>query len=325
MNKWMAALVCGLVSAGCTKAPDFSGVELERAKPVQRTDNFQAAAGNGQALIGVGNGGVVVSSLDQGQSWSRATLSGPSSLIAATTCADGRFVALDFYRKLHVGDAQGKQFNQQALPDDVQPMSVACDLRGRIWVVGSFTTILWSDDGGASWDRQDLGEDAFLTTVQFLDAEHGVITGEFGALLQTADGGATWERAAPIPNDFYPYAAWFATPTEGWVSGIAGVILHTSDGGASWTEQTNESGAPMYALVNTGAQLVAVGAAGQVVALHDDRWQRVPGTPSVPAYLAAGASLSPDALLIAGAAGALKVMQLPSPSVAIQGQSLAAQ
>lgn len=306
----LLAVACGLGLAGCAPAPDLRAAQAERVKPVQRYDNFQAAASNGRQLVSAGGGGVLVTSADGGATWTRVQLPAPSSIVGMSACADGRFAALDFYRRVWIGDAQASQWQPQAIDADFNPVAISCAPDNRLWVVGSFSTVLVSADGGKSWTAQPPGEDAILTTVQFVDAQQGFIGGEFGTLLVTRDGGATWTKQAGLPDDFYPYALHFADAQRGWVSGLAGAILHTQDGGQTWSAQANPSGAAMYALLGVGEQLMGLGAGGRVLRLSQDAWTPVEDAPRFPSYLAAGAPLQPAALLVAGAGGALSVLKL---------------
>ncbi|EWS54691.1 YCF48-related protein [Methylibium sp. T29] len=204
-----ALLASSLALAACVQAPDFGPVQAERAKPVQRNDTFQAASNNGKVLVaGTASGAIVVSS-DVGKSWARQELAGPASVIALAACPDGGFVGIDFYRKLWIGDAAGQQWKAVPLDKQVDPMAVTCDPKGRIWVAGSHSTVLSSADRGATWNKQDFGEDAILTTIQFVDEQRGYITGEFGTVLTTSDGGANWTPLPAIAGDFYPYSTVF--------------------------------------------------------------------------------------------------------------------
>lgn len=297
-----------LAMAGCTQAPDLNVVHAERAKPVLRFDTFQSAANNGKVLVAGSAGGAIVASADRGGTWTRQQLPSPASIIALTRCPDGSFAGLDFYRKVWIGDASGQKWQSRDIKTANNVLALACDPGNRLWVVGSRTSIQSSADKGASWRGIDLGEDAILTTVQFLDAKRGVITGEFGILVTTADGGATWQQQAKIPGDFYPYSAVFTDTQHGWVSGLAGVFLYTADGGKTWTKQINQTGAPMYALVKVGEELYGLGVGGLMVMLRGNEWLRFNHGKSVPAYLAAGVAVDSQSLLVTGAAGALHVV-----------------
>jgi len=308
-----ASLLTPLLLAGCMQVPDLAAVKAEGAKPVLRTDFFQSAASNGKVLVAGTTAGVLVSSSDGGRHWTRQVLAGPASVIALTNCPDGSFVGLDFYRKLWLGDAEGKQWSAQPLDKALNALAVNCDVAGRIWVVGSNTTLLSSSDRGAHWTHTKLGGDAILTTVQFVDATRGFITGEFGIVMTTQDGGANWTKQAKLPEDFYPYSALFVDAQRGWASGLGGVIQTTADGGKTWTRQANRSGAPLYALLRHGDQIYGVG--GNQIAVHrGEAWERYEQSPASPAPLVAGAALDSGALLLAGAGGALHVI---TPSVRV--------
>ena len=104
---------------------------------------------------------------------------------------------------------------RQALPEMTEPQAMTCDSANVIWVTGGFSTIVHSADAGASWETWSLDEDLYLTTIQFLDQQHGVVSGEFGTVLLSADGGVTWNRASDLPDSFYPQSAYFTSPAKG--------------------------------------------------------------------------------------------------------------
>jgi len=322
----IVGLAGSLVLAACQHQPDLSEVEAQREAPVQRYDAFLAAANNGRVLATAGQGGTVLVSADGGANWQRQQLEAPASIIDMASCPDQQLVALDFYGRVWLSDdAAAAKWSSHALPEDLQPMAVSCDPSGRLWVVGSFTTIASSTDGGQNWTTTDFGEDAFFNTVQFTDAMHGFITGEFGTVMATADAGETWEPLPPLDGEFYPYAALFTDPQTGYVAGIGGVMRVTHDGGQTWAEQVNETGAPMYDIVAVAGDVVGIGAGGRLMVHQGDRWMAPAGIPAVPVSLATGAPAGQDALLVAGSGGALQLValvpgaQLGMAAVAQQG------
>ena len=124
-----------------------------------------------------------------------------------------------------------------------------------------------------SWNEESFGDDAQLTSVQFLDESTAFITGEFGMVLKTSDGGASWERIADIPGEFYPQAAHFVDAERGWAVGLNGAILHTSDGGESWQSQDSGVNIPLYGITGAGETLYAVGENGFVLRYAAGSWQ----------------------------------------------------
>lgn len=314
----LITLLASLALAGCMQAPDLTAIRSEAAKPVLRTDSFQSASSNGRVLVAGTSSGVLVTSVNGGRTWTRQSLAGPASVIALTNCPDGRFVGLDFYRKLWLGDAEGQHWKAMPLDKALNALAVHCDPAGRLWVVGSNTTLLASSDSGASWSQRKLGGDAILTTVQFVDDKHGFITGEFGIVMTTVDGGANWTKQAKIPEDFYPYSTLFVDAQRGWASGLGGMVQATVDGGKTWKRQVNDSGTPLYALLRHGDQLYGIGG-NQIAVQRGEAWVRDERSPTAPVPLVAGAALDSGALLLAGMGGALHVIA-PSVRVAQAGK-----
>lgn len=291
--------------AGCNVAANLDAVSTVKKAPILRSDQFQSVAGNGKLLVGVGSNGVIASSDNDGATWKRTVLPGVSSLIGVAVCPDGSWAALDFYRKVWVADPAASNWDARELTSRANPLAIACDSKGQYWVVGSRTTLLSSADKGASWKSQDFGEDAILMSIQFLDADNGIITGEFGNLLTTKDGGNSWQRGKKIPNDFFPHAALFTDTRTGWVSGLAGVILHTTDGGNTWIKQPGGVGAPMYALAKHKDQMYAMGINGLVLKLTAGEWTLIEGRPAP--YLRSALSLGDKGMLVAGGGGTLQL------------------
>ncbi len=301
-------LVAGLsLVSGCQRKDDDSILARQRLQVIKRTDQFQATAANGKIAVIVG-GGVVVTADLQGGALARTVLPGTPALIDVAACADGSFVALDFYRKVWLAGGDGRTWTAQAIPGSWRPLALTCDARNRIWVVGSGTTIASSTDRGVSWAQRDLKQDAMFNTVQFVDGGNGFITGEFGAVYRTADGGATWTAEARISSDFYPYAAHFITASEGYVAGIAGAMLRTRDAGKTWAKLDNPSALPQFGLTQAGGAMYSVGIGGSVQRLDGDLWRPVDYNGRSPNFLRALMPVSGDRLLIAGASGAMQMV-----------------
>jgi photosystem II stability/assembly factor-like uncharacterized protein len=312
-------MICALWVAACTQARDDKALNAERERTVQRYDTFLAAASNGKHLSSAGGNGVLVTSVDGGKTWTRDMLPSPSSVVAMSACPDGTFAALDFYRKVWIRDAQARNWQPRRVEGNFNPLAITCDARNFLWVVGSFSTIVSSSDHGNSWNARPPGLDAILTSMQWVDADHGYIAGEFGTLLATHDGGATWAKQAGLPAELYPYSLVFTDIQHGWVSSLAGTILHTADGGKTWVMQTNATGVPLYALLNVGAQVYGVGGGGRVLKFEGYQWVTVANTLQASIDLVAGAHLESRGLLVAGSAGTLQVVNL-SPAVAQKAQ-----
>ena len=319
LSGWLIALsfLAFITLSGCTQKNEDNALAIKKQMSVRRTDQFQAAATNQKKAVVVG--GQIIMSLDlQNNDRTRITLPGTPALIDVASCADGSFVALDFYRKVWITDSNATNWSPKPISGDWRPLAITCDLKNRIWVVGSFSTIASSADHGASWQEVDFKEDAMFNTVQFVDEMHGFITGEFGAVYHTVDGGATWLADYKIPDDFYPYAALFTSPTEGYVSGLTGKMLTTKNAGKSWEKLENPSGLPQFGLAKQGGIIYSVGINGSLQKLQNQQWMPVKHDAESTAYLRAVSPLGTDRLLIAGATGAMQIVQLVSTENKVQ-------
>jgi len=295
---------------GCEAPLNMAGVDSARENPIHRTDRYQAIATHGSNVVVVGNQGIIISSPDFGTTWRRVELSDWPALIDVTVCPDGRFVALAFAPMIFVSDDSGISWTARPIPSTENPQALTCAPNNRIWVVGAFTNRWSSTDGGATWLEATDDEDAILTTVQFFDANSGVITGEFGTVMTTTNGGETWNRMPVLVEEFYPQATYFRDPETGWIAGLGGVILHTSDGGENWVSQETETVVPLYGLEDIAGTVFAVGGEGTLLKLKDNVWRAVNHGKRIRLYIRAIRALDSARAIIAGVGGTLHIVDI---------------
>jgi photosystem II stability/assembly factor-like uncharacterized protein len=309
-------IILAAMLVGCEAPLDLSGVDAELTRPTHRADLFQAVARHENRVVVVGAMGTVVQSTDGGGSWQRTNLPDKPFLLDVAACPEGRFYAVEQTDGLWSLQPDGN-WSRQALPEMTEPQALSCDASGNIWVIGGFSTILHSVDGGASWESWSLDEDLYLTTIQFMDRDHGAVTGEFGTVLLTADGGSTWERAGDLPDSFYPQAAYFASPTSGWVVGLSGTIWATDDGAQSWQSVQNGSPAPLYGIAGFGDALLAVGENAAILhhKIGDVSWTPLEAAGQSRGYLRGVAGLGDGQFVVAGGGGALYTVTVPDGGV----------
>jgi photosystem II stability/assembly factor-like uncharacterized protein len=104
------------------------------------------------------------------------------------------------------------------------------------WVVGDAGTILKTDDGGVTWEKQESGVSSALLAVDFVDTSIGFAVGKSGRILRTLDGGSKWATLDSGTQKRLS-AACFVSASRGWVVGKSGVRLRTADGGRTWRGQ----------------------------------------------------------------------------------------
>lgn len=113
------------------------------------------------------------------------------------------------------------------------------------WAVGMAGELLYTTDGGSTWNAQSSGTNAPLLGVDAHDGLIATTVGGFppigtmnGTIINTSDGGSNWNAASPgVPYVFTD--VFFIDPTEGWIVGAGGgTIYHTTDGGSTWSDQS---------------------------------------------------------------------------------------
>jgi photosystem II stability/assembly factor-like uncharacterized protein len=301
-------LTFGFFLQGCNSSAGIDPVSEPRINTASRNDQFLASAANANTWIIVGLNGVVVSGDTAGTRRKRMVLPENASLLGAAACPDGTFAALDFYRKVWISDADASSWAARELKTTSNPLALTCDPRGRLWVVGSNSSILRSADSGKTWSESNQGNDVQFTTIQFVDADFGIIAGEFGAFLTTMNGGATWQERPKVSADFYPYTALFADRNIGWIAGVAGSLMATTDGGKTWIKQQNPANVSMYGLAKHAGRIFALGDNGRMLRLGARGWVAFEHGQPVFSFLRSAISLDPEHMLICGGAGASYVI-----------------
>jgi photosystem II stability/assembly factor-like uncharacterized protein len=123
---------------------------------------------------------------------------------------------------------------------DIELTAISCAGPETCWVAGAKSTILFTADGGRSWQVQ-LGGDPEATEegfseIRFLDAKHGWALTERTRLVGTRDGG-TWAELGKMHS--LSRGLWFTDPQVGFAvdnhdSTSVSHVNRTQDGGTTW-------------------------------------------------------------------------------------------
>ena len=299
-----------LLCTACEAPLNLEGVQAQAGEAILRFDHYQAASTNDNSVVVVGSAGVVVTSIDKGETWTRQILSGYPPLIDIVACTDGSYAILDFNHHIWVSSDNAKTWIKKQIDSSEVPQAITCDPNNQIWVVASFSTSLSSSDMGGTWETQSLDEDLMLTSLQFINETLAFAIGEFGTILKSNDGGKTWDYMEALPGEFYPQASYFKDAETGWVVGLRGKILHTSDGGNSWQFQPTNFDTPLYGIKARDSALFAVGDNGIVLEYVNGQWQQLTHDFPIRFYLRAVLPLNDKSIILAGGAGALHKLRL---------------
>ena len=155
----------------------------------------------------------------------------------------------------------------------------------RLIAVGDRGHILYSNDQGATWTQAKVPTRQLLTSVFFVDEQHGWAVGHDAQILASTDGGLTWtkqfedlKREAPLLD------VWFKDTSSGFAVGAYGALLTTTDGGKTWEDVSdrldNEDQYHLNAIASIkDAGLFIVGEQGSMFRSSDDgqTWEKLEG------------------------------------------------
>lgn len=200
---------------------------------------------SGRAVV-VGDKGVVMTTDDQGKTWTRQEL------------------------------RKGLKYF------DLYSVAFSSDGK-RGWAVGDGGAIFRSDDQGGTWSEQKTTTPDALLKVAVLDATKACASGEHGDILCTTDGGANWNLQKIKDIDYFDLT--FTDPDNGWAVGEFSTVLHTADGGKSWQiqaggERTGKQD-PFFAIAFRGHDGLIVGQTGDALESSDGGKTWSPGDLSV--------------------------------------------
>jgi photosystem II stability/assembly factor-like uncharacterized protein len=180
-------------------------------------------------------------------------------------------------------------------------MSVALNRHGLAYAVGSFGTVLRSDDGGGSWSAAALdwsslsptGAEPHLYDVHVGDDASVTLVGEFGLVLQSANG-TEWRVAHSGEQSLFGLAI---AGDKAFAVGQGGLVLASGDRGANWLEVPTASSAILTSVWTDGQGRVVVSGLNTVLQLTNggSDWRRVDtGAFTHSAHAAVGASEARD-------------------------------
>jgi len=153
------------------------------------------------AVFAVGAKGLLMTSTDQGKTWTQVPL--------------------------HLRDG-GELFQDWDL------YSIRFSPSGKVgYIVGENGTVVRSGDGGATWKTVPIGTTKNLMKVFPIDDQNAVAVGADGTIIRTTDGGENWQNAKS-PKFITLFDVNFLDKNTGWIAGEFATVLGTTDGGQTW-------------------------------------------------------------------------------------------
>jgi photosystem II stability/assembly factor-like uncharacterized protein len=140
----------------------------------------------------------------------------------------------------------------------------------NVLFVGGGGTILFTEDGGASWNQATASDNGKtkLNSVNFIDKRTGWIAGQEGKIYFTSNGGKNWlkQNSGTSENLF---GIFFINTEEGLAVGDNGTILRTKDGGKVWILEPTDTKHKLEKVYMVGEMGFAVGFGGTILAYNE--------------------------------------------------------
>lgn len=200
----------------------------------------------------VGSGGLVLHTIDHGETWVRQNAETSAHLygIHFTDVLNGWLVGASGTVRF---TTDGGTFWRE--PQSVTgTSSTLYDLfvanPKLLWACGTGGTVLHTSNGGQTWTRQQSGFSGtydYFDEIFFIDNSTGWAAGGYslstprGRIIFTTNGGASWTQQNPVTmSDLY--GIHFINSNKGWAVGNDGRIVNTENGGTAWDfEQSRTS------------------------------------------------------------------------------------
>lgn len=146
--------------------------------------------------------------------------------------------------------------------------------------VGDRGHVVVSTDEGLTWSQSITPTRAMLTSVSFVDADHGWAAGHDGVIIATTDGGKNWTRQDDGKDLETVYLdVLFLDAQHGFVVGAYGKFLETTDGGKTWQPRhISDEDVHFNRLTRDGASTLYLAGEGGTVLVSRDTgrtWSRL--------------------------------------------------
>lgn len=140
------------------------------------------------------------------------------------------------------------------------------------WAAGEEGVVLFTDDGGDSWEIQDPATADNIFAIKFIDSLNGWAVGASGAMIRTIDGGQDWEQSSSgTLFDIHDVA--FVSASRGWACAEVGQVLESIDGGITWSEVFNPATGTLWGMSFADSVGITVGADGTIMrVVNDGSW-----------------------------------------------------
>ncbi|HEX2788779.1 MAG TPA: T9SS type A sorting domain-containing protein [Ignavibacteria bacterium] len=176
---------------------------------------------NSIKFIAIGDNGMIISSSNQGVSWSQINSNTTENLNSFSSLGTNSFT-------------------------------------NHIWIAANGGNIIRSTDAGSTWTKIYTGSNHNLYSVHFKDTANGITVGEHGIIKRSYDGGQTWSNIPSPVTTTLKCIAGTLNSSFLKIAGDNGVILKSTDFGITFTRDSTGFNTNLNSIYNIDTNLSIV-------------------------------------------------------------------
>jgi photosystem II stability/assembly factor-like uncharacterized protein len=202
-------------------------------------------------IIGVGDNGYVIKSVDGGKNWKNIPTFHPYFLRGICAATDSVLYTVGSWQSILKSEDQGESwyplyFKSISSPASMFFNDVFFHNKDKGFIVADEGKVISTTNGGISWKDTTFSSasSSRLNCVTFVNDTLGFICGGSNTMFRTKNGGTSWEK---IDLDFLGFnrniiKVRFLNTLVGFAVGGNGLFIKTTDGGNTWTSSSTPTG-----------------------------------------------------------------------------------
>lgn len=263
---------------------------------------LDAAVAADNAIVAVGERGIIVRSVDSGVTWQQQDSRTNTTLTAVAFAADGLHGwAVGHDASILATTDGGRSWRQvyQGANLEESFLDLAVVAPDQIIVIGAYGQYLESHDSGLSWQPGAVtDDDSHLNRITIGPGGTLYIAGERGTLLRSEDMGRTWVNiASPYDGSFFGVLPLSAT--ELLAHGLRGRIYHSTDNGDTWEQASNDKPALLATACRLSSGAIVLAGQSRAFLVSHDGGHTFSPWPLPQTHAVAHLLIAPDGRLLA--------------------------
>ncbi|WP_395407413.1 YCF48-related protein [Pseudoduganella sp. UC29_106] len=224
---------------------------------------------DGQQGYAAGHDGVVLGTLDGGETWTllRAAAGREQPILSLHFDSLAHGIAIGLYGWAIETRDGGHTWSELRIANgddaDRHLLHIFASGAGTLFIAGEAGAIFRSSDGGKSWQPLSTGNKGSLWYGRALADGTLLVCGMRGHLYRSSDDGQTWQA---VQSHTTQSLTGIAEQADGSVVvvGMAGTVLRSTDSGRSFTLSERPGREPLTAVLGGEAKPLLLSMAGQV-------------------------------------------------------------